>query len=207
MNEIKNLLFDFGGVFYQISPEKSKNELLKLQIPVTSWINKKNNIFFQFEKGELSADEFLRLLQVSSALFPDFSAITDAFNLMLLGCPLENVRMLARFSKHYHCFLLSNTNIIHYEKFSTEIKNSRLKSKFYQYFSKEYYSFEMGMRKPEAEIFTFILRDSGIKPEETLFVDDDLQNILTAASLKFQCYHFGTEGNWIELINKFDLKI
>jgi len=204
---IKNLLFDFGGVFYEIDPEKSYIALKNLQIPVDEWLKKKNNVFHQLERGEISESDFLRLMQVSSPIYPDFEEIINAFNQTLIGCPLENVRMLARLSRHYNCILLSNTNCIHYQKFSEEILSSRLKSRFYSYFKKEYYSFQIGLRKPEPEIFSYVLKNSNLHPKETLFVDDDLQNILTAASIKINSFHFQQFEDWKKMIEKFNLLI
>ena len=51
------------------------------------------------------------------------------------------------------------------------------------FFEKTYYSHEMGMRKPDREIFDFVLNDAQIKPEETLFIDDSPQHLATARSL------------------------
>jgi putative hydrolase of the HAD superfamily len=41
----------------------------------------------------------------------------------------------------------------------------------------------MGMRKPDLEVFKYVIKDSNLKPIETLFVDDSAENIESANKL------------------------
>lgn len=54
------------------------------------------------------------------------------------------------------------------------------------YFTKAYYSHELHLRKPTVESFHEVLRQSNLKADETLFIDDNADNILgaQAAGLK-----------------------
>ena len=65
----------------------------------------------------------------------------------------------------------------------------------------------MHMRKPDAEIFEAVIQENNLNPKTTLFVDDMEMNIEAAKKLDFQIFHFGTEGRWDELINKFNLQV
>jgi len=56
------------------------------------------------------------------------------------------------------------------------------------FFIKDYYSHLMGMRKPNQDIFQFVLDTHGLKPEETLFIDDSPQHLKTANELGMQTY-------------------
>ena len=56
-------------------------------------------------------------------------------------------------------------------------------------FEKVYYSHEIGLRKPNADIFQYVLSDTGIDPDETMFIDDFIENIETARQLGFQTIH------------------
>jgi len=64
-------------------------------------------------------------------------------------------------------------------------------------FTKAYYSHKMGLRKPEKDIFEFVLNDSGLLPEETIFIDDNLSNVTTAKSLGIEIVHL-TPGKTVE---------
>ena len=207
MKKISEIVFDFGGVFYDIDFIRLKKAFEKLQIPEQLWENKQNNIFIQFEKGEMDAQKFLDILQLASPIEPSIDVIKSAFCSILVGMPVENVRYLRRFTKHYSCYLLSNTNEIHYEYFHSEIINNLQTREFYNSFKKEYYSHIMKMRKPESEIFEAVIQDNSLNPESTLFVDDMEENIVTARKIGFQTFHFGKEGKWSELINQFNIQV
>ena len=56
------------------------------------------------------------------------------------------------------------------------------------YFEKAYYSHKVGMRKPNADIFEFVLEDANINAAETLFIDDTQMNIDTATTLGFKTH-------------------
>jgi putative hydrolase of the HAD superfamily len=51
------------------------------------------------------------------------------------------------------------------------------------FFEKAYYSFEMGMRKPDEHIFHYVLEDAQLVAEETFFIDDSAPNIETAKQI------------------------
>jgi putative hydrolase of the HAD superfamily len=55
-------------------------------------------------------------------------------------------------------------------------------------FEKVYLSYEMGMRKPDAEIFESVVSENNLVPAETLFIDDSLQHIEAAKKLGIQTY-------------------
>jgi putative hydrolase of the HAD superfamily len=57
------------------------------------------------------------------------------------------------------------------------------------FFEKDYYSHLMKMRKPNPEIFEYVLKEHQLDPTETLFIDDSLQHLKTAASLGMQTHH------------------
>jgi len=51
------------------------------------------------------------------------------------------------------------------------------------FFEKDYYSHLMKMRKPNPEIFEYVLIENNLNPAETLFIDDSPQHLKTAALL------------------------
>lgn len=57
-------------------------------------------------------------------------------------------------------------------------------------FEKAYYSFQMNLYKPEPEIFEYVINDSRLNPEETLFVDDNILNIESASQCGLQTLHY-----------------
>ena len=72
---------------------------------------------------------------------------------------LERVRGRARLA------CLSNTNEIDAARFRTEFKIEQL-------FDECFFSNEMGLRKPDGDVFAYVLDALGIAPADVLFLDD-----------------------------------
>jgi FMN phosphatase YigB (HAD superfamily) len=97
----------------------------------------------------------------------------------------------------YRLFLLSNTNIIHFTAFKEILQKEAGKASLDEYFIKSYYSHEIKLRKPYKDIYEFILKDGDMKAEETLFIDDTIDNIEAAKKIGIQI-HLLLPGERIE---------
>ena len=60
----------------------------------------------------------------------------------------------------------------------------------YQLFHGVYASNQIGCSKPSAEFFRYILAHEGALPEETVFIDDTLENVVAADALGITAIHF-----------------
>jgi glucose-1-phosphatase len=111
---------------------------------------------------------------------------------------LENIKLIEKINEMgYTIFLLSNTNQIHYRFFSEQINKSYGWQKFCSLFNTAYFSHEIGMRKPDAEIFEYVLSKHSLQKHETLFIDDSIQHIHTANSLQINTIHLTQNINSI----------
>jgi putative hydrolase of the HAD superfamily len=70
---------------------------------------------------------------------------------------------------------------------------------FNDYFVKAYYSHEFGLRKPYPESYAALLDAEGLKPEETLFIDDTLKNIEGAKAAGLQTIHLAPPATVLDL--------
>jgi putative hydrolase of the HAD superfamily len=61
-----------------------------------------------------------------------------------------------------------------------------------EFFEKTYLSHEIGRRKPDIEAFEWLLKDAGIKAEETLFIEDSIQHIESANKLGIKTVLWGS---------------
>ena len=100
----------------------------------------------------------------------------DAWNALLLRFPPERIELLRSLKSKYRLFLFSNTNAIHYDKFS-EIFRRAFGSSLEDLFEKAYYSHSLGHRKPDRTGFDLIIQENGLDLKQTLFVDDALINV------------------------------
>ncbi|MCQ2960060.1 MAG: HAD family phosphatase [Bacteroidales bacterium] len=185
---IKNIIFDFGGVVFNIDESRTVNAFAQMfQCGVPDLFRKfmgANGLFERFERGELSTDDFLSTIQsvVPSAITRE--QIISAWNSVLIGYPEEHVQLLLKLKKKYRTFLLSNTNELHTREFIKFAENQKLPiHSNHDLFEKVWYSNEIGMRKPDPRIYEYALKDAGIKAEETMFVDDLQQNVDAASSV------------------------
>lgn len=176
---INTIIFDFGDIFINLDKQATINGLKKLG--VSEWNEDLNQLNISFEKGEISNENFLFGIQkyTSNASIDE---ITTAWNAVLLDFPLKRLEFLQKLSKKYKLFLLSNTDSIHIETFERE-NGVSFYSDFYQCFEKVYFSFEMGMRKPDIEIYNFVLAQHNLIAKHTLFIDDKKENTDAAQSL------------------------
>ena len=182
---IDTIIFDFGDIFINLDKEATPLALKRLGLK--EWNSNLDALNLDFEKGKISEMEFIIGLQ---NYIPNASIhqIREAWNAILLDFPLYRLEFLQMLSQKYRLFLLSNTDSIHIERFQHKAGISFYRD-FYQCFEKVYFSYELGMRKPEPEIFEFIIKEHNLLPKNTLFVDDNLQNVESAEKLGIQVWH------------------
>ncbi len=176
---INTIIFDFGDVFIDLKKETSIEEFKKLGLDGPNEDLLAHNDLF--EKGQISD---LQFIDSFSKHIPNASVeeITKAWNSVIGDFPLKRLEFLQMLSSKYKLFLLTNTDSIHIERFEHKVGMS-FYTDFYNCFEKVYYSYEMGMRKPEPEIFNTIIRKHDLSPKRTLFVDDKKANTDMAESL------------------------
>ena len=177
---IKNIIFDFGGVILNIDYKLTVNAFAKLGLKdfdkIYSQATQKA-LFDVFEKGLISPAEFrTQIRKFIDTDVPD-EQIDKAWDSMLLDLPEERVVLLDKLKMKYKLFLLSNTNEIHFTNFSTYMKKKFKRDLFADVFDKTYVSHKVHMRKPDAEIFELVLKENNLKREETIFIDDSFQHI------------------------------
>ncbi len=191
MTEIKNLIFDLGGVLLNIDYNRTKHAFKELGY--TDFGNmysmlKGNNVFDNLETGHISEDEFYQYMTAAANGNITNRQVQDAWNAMLLDFRAESLQHLKKLRKDYRIFLLSNTNAIHKKAFDRTLNEQTGVAGLENYFDKAYFSQQVGLRKPDAGIFEFVLQDAGILAAESLFIDDLLPNIETAARLGFKTH-------------------
>ena len=198
---INTIIFDFGDIFINLDKQATVDGLKNLGL--SNWNEDLNQLNLQFEKGQISEENFLLGIQkyIPKASIKE---ISKAWNAVLLDFPLYRLEFLQKISKKYRMFLLSNTDSIHIETFELE-NGISFYSDFYQCFEKVYFSFEMGMRKPDAEIFNYLIQKHGLIVKHTLFVDDKKENTDAALALGFQVWNLKVGQE--DIVNLFDKKL
>lgn len=180
MQKYESIIFDLGGVIIDLSYQRTASAFIELGLKNFDEIYskaKQSNLFDDFEKGIMSEDGFRTELKKHLPLNTSDAQIDHAWNAMLLDIPVHRVEFLKQVGAKYRIFLLSNTNRIHVKAFSKMADEIFGDNNFLSIFEKSYLSCEMGMRKPDAEIFEKVLSENNLDRSKTLFIDDSIQHV------------------------------
>lgn len=183
--KIKNIIFDYGNVIFEIDFVRTQNALLQLGITdVQQFFAHKshNEIFNDFETGSISPAQFRsKIREAANNMDLSDEQIDSAWNSLLVGVPSPAVHdTLLKVKEKYRTFLLSNNNEIHYNWIVDYLKREYNVNDNNHLFEKAYYSQQMFLRKPNVEIFEQVIKENNLIPEETLFIDDSPQHLVGA---------------------------
>ncbi len=189
---IKNFIFDFGGVIIPVDPMAYAEGLIDLGCPDVMSLHEffmKEQVYIRFEKGEMSPGEFRMMMRTGLSRPVTDEQLDRAWNLILGEIPPHRVTFLESIRSKYRTFLLSNTNKIHYDRYQSQFSETYGYPSIDSLFEKAYFSFQVRLYKPDPAIFEFVLKDSGLIPEETVFIDDYAANIEAAKKFGLQTIH------------------
>jgi FMN phosphatase YigB (HAD superfamily) len=187
MQNIKNIIFDYGNVIFRIDFQRVQQSLKGLGISnVDEFYGhlQQDPIFDAFDRGQINAATFRdRIREKANNLQLTDDEIDAAWNSILVGIEDGNHELLLQLKNKYRTFLLSNINEIHYTYIMKYLKNDFGFDNNDHLFEKLYYSHFTGKRKPEPSIFEMVLNENDLIPAETLFIDDSPQHLATAKAL------------------------
>ena len=204
MNTIKNIIFDLGGVVYDIRYENVVEAIARRGITHLGQFYSKD---FQthemdlFEKGLITVEEYRDYIRRVARL-PELSdsEIDDIVNAILIDIPRERVELLLRLKKRYGVYLFSNTNQINYDCFTHRMKEKYGFDIFAECFHAAYFSHQMHCRKPAKEGFDIIIREQHLEPSATVFIDDIEKNLEGARAAGIRGYHL-SQGSIVDLFD------
>jgi putative hydrolase of the HAD superfamily len=199
LSKIKNIIFDLGGVLIDIDYHKTINAFKNLGVTNFESMYSQttaNTLFEELETGKISEYDFYDEIRNVSNLPLSNEQIKTAWNTILLNYRPSSICYLQQLLQSHNIYLLSNTNNIHQAAF-LQTYSTNYKGNLNDNFTKAYYSHEIHLRKPNKNIYEFVLADAKINPSETLFIDDSIINIPTANELGITT-HLLLKGEKIE---------
>lgn len=176
---INTIIFDFGDIFINLDKEATEARLKELGLK--EWNADLDKLNHQFETGKISKEDFLTGIQ-SHCQNSSLEEVQAAWNAILLDFPLYRLEFLQMLSQKYDLYLLSNTDSIHISEFERKTGMNFYKD-FYHCFKHVYFSYEIGMRKPNVEIYQYVLNNHSLDAAKTLFVDDKKENTDAAKTI------------------------
>lgn len=197
---IKTIIFDFGDVFLTLDKSATQKHMESYEVAELS--EELIMVNASYEKGLISSSEFI---QQYMDCFPNLTeeAFIEAWNSILIEFPAERLEFLKQLkaSGKYTLILLSNTNALHIDWVKANIP---IYEEFKFCFDQFYLSHEIHHRKPNRDIFEYVLRENELLPEETLFVDDTQDHILSAETLGIHTWHL--QAGKEEVVDLFSIK-
>ena len=201
MPKIKTLIFDFGDVFINLDKTGAiENALNLFNLGVFEADMIATNI--QYEIGKVSTLEFIEFY---TSKFSNLNKkeIIDAWNYIIKGFPEYRLNFIKDLAKkdEFNLILLSNTNAMHIDFIK---QNVSFYEDFKNCFDVFYLSQEIHLRKPNTDIFEFVLKENNLIANECLFIDDTKDNTDTAKKLGFNTWNIDETKE--DVINLFEIK-
>lgn len=200
MNRIKNIVFDFGGVLFDLDYEGAIKTFKKIGLAdAEQRLDRyhQRGVFELLECGRMAPDAFREELGRMCGRALTHDEVMSAW-LGYVGAPVDEDKLATLDelrARGYRTFLLSNTNPF-VQSWAESPQFSKSGRPLSDYLEKCYCSFEVGIMKPDPAIFRYMLDDVGIAPEETLFLDDSPANIAAASDLGIQTLLVEKNGDW-----------
>ncbi len=195
---VRNLLLDLGGVLYDIDIGKTVQAYDRLRKPGTPDIDygkaSQHKFFSQLDRGQIEIDEFAQGLTEAYQLNADLDAVKHIWLELLIGVFPGRAKDIEYLARACNIALLSNTSRYHRDHYWEQCEP------MFRHMDHLFFSFEMGLRKPDPQIYLQALEQMNWKAGETLFVDDSYVNIEAADKLGLQTFWVETPEKWQELM-------
>jgi FMN phosphatase YigB (HAD superfamily) len=177
---IKNIVFDFGDIFINLDKKGFTAGLQKIGISQSS--EEMSTILQQYEMGLISTKDFIGFF--NTRLNIPSEKLIEVWNSILLEFPKKRLKFIQDLaeSKKYRLFLLSNTNDLHISWIQNKW-GMELYQDFRICFEQFYLSHEINFRKPNNNIYEFVLNANNLIAKETFFIDDTKENTAAAKVL------------------------
>lgn len=198
--EITTIIFDFGGVLLDWNPRYLYRQVFENDAAMEAFLTR-----IGWEQWNLEQDKGRSLAEATELLqrqFPEFRSQIQLFygqwEKMLKGEITENVALLPALKQKYKLYGLTN--------WSAEIFPKVLNMfSFFKFFDGIVVSGEEKLVKPGERIFRVIIERYQLDPRNTLFIDDNANNIHTADSMGFSTIHVTPQTNLRQELHELNL--
>lgn len=189
MEKVENIVFDLGGVILDIDYNLTRAAFEKLGVVHFDEMYSQSTadrLFQKLETGKISEEDFYKEFNQCTGLHLSPKEIRDAWNAMLLHFREDSLQSLNELGHRYKIFLLSNTNHIHITCFKNIFNEKKRDKPFDEYFTRAFYSCNIGLRKPNPECYEWVLNELSAEARKTLLIDDSEGNIEGAKKAGWQ---------------------
>ena len=214
---IKNILFDLGNVLIDVDIRKTLRAFGTLREGIGDRLQATSNrregdrlmgesntiitagdllgagesgLVAKYQVGEISTDEFINTILTICKSGTTRQEVIDAWMAMLVGIPeARKQKLLELHQQGYKLYVLSNINELHVDWTREQLEDIP--------FEQMFFSNEIHLAKPDVRCYEMVIRETGIKPEETLYIDDLPANIEAGKNAGFECFLNTTQDAWV----------
>ncbi|MFT4307836.1 MAG: HAD-IA family hydrolase [Candidatus Woesearchaeota archaeon] len=137
------------------------------------------DLFVMFKEEQRNPHEIDELIATYAELYEQYTRVDQ-----------DLIGLVRQLKSRVFVACVTNTNDVH-----ARINRRR---GVYDYFHKAYVSCEVGMRKPQRELFSFIAEEDLIPVDRLLFMDDHLENIKAARLVGLKTIHFENKPDFFD---------
>ncbi len=198
---IEAIIFDLAGVLYEVDAERSLVQFARLgmDMPLDFEAYHRHPLVNAYEKNEITTQAYFDGLRTQYSTQATDAQLHVACTALLVEMPVQRVAMLQHLAKRYPLFLLSNASDIQIAHINQQMQQQH-QCCLDDLFNKVYLSYELGMRKPDPQIFQHVVSMQGLSASTTLFIDDYRPNVEAAESVGLQGLHAPVEQEVCDLL-------
>jgi len=198
---IKLIIFDLGGVLVTKNVEKIGKKMAQyLNITPLKYDTLYSTYKEKITEGRMNLfDFYLKLLNgiVNDANNAVAKHVEFHYN-CLIKQDSRIIHLIKILKKNYKVFCLTNTQL--------EISEDTKKFGIYDYFDEAFISVEMGMYKPQLEIYESIIAFTRFLPEEIVFIDDKAENVKAARNIGMNGICYRSYNQLLKELEKIEVK-
>ncbi len=198
--DIRALALDLGNVLVQVDHLRFCRRLADLAglTPQEVYVRVfESNLEPGFDTGRLSAEDFHQRVMEHFGVALPFAQFCSWWNDIF--APMAGMaELVSRLAARYPLYLVSNTNTLHFA-------HIRENYEALGHFQKFILSFEVGSRKPEPGIYQALIRQTGLPPSQTLFVDDKPAFVAAARQQGLTAWQFTSAAGFVRELQDHEL--
>lgn len=184
---MKHIFFDLGGVLFNLNTRLSLRRFKELGVDIPDEVLLDSHPFnasadgpfisrliHKVDSGEVDGTEFVRLVREHCPPAVTDEQVLAAYN-DVVEVPRKSLQLLHDLRQQYDLYAVSNIGDLHWERVCQLIEDQGYVVD--ELFTRTFLSYKMHLTKPGQAYFERAIRESGVNPAETLYVDDSRKNI------------------------------
>ena len=193
--KIQNVIFDFGGVLIDWNPKYLYRNVFETEEEMNFFLENVCRYDWNLlQDAGRSLSEGTLILQKKHPKYSEQIAYYyGRWEEMLGGTIDENVKLIKPLKKRYKLYGLTNWS-------AETLPIAMEKYNFFKDLDGIVVSGDEKIIKPDPKIYEVLLNRYSIDAETSLFIDDNLDNILTAKKMGFKTVHFTDKVNLEQLL-------